>query len=58
MLVEFAPDQQLGWDIVDFEDEISAFFGGRKVDVVNPKYVNPRLKQRVFSEAVIIYDRG
>ncbi len=40
LLVEFAPGHTPGWEIVDIEEELSSLLGERKVDVVNPKYLN------------------
>jgi len=55
MLVEFSPESQPGWEIVTIQDEFSVFFGGRPVDFVNPKYINRRLRDRVLSQAEVIY---
>jgi predicted nucleotidyltransferase len=43
---------------VDIEDELSRLFGGRKVDVVNPKYLNRRLKDRVLAAAQLQYEQA
>lgn len=55
MLVEFSPEAQPGWEIVDIQREFSAFFGGHPVDFVNPKYINRRLRDRVLGEAEVVY---
>jgi predicted nucleotidyltransferase len=55
VLVEFASGHTPGWDIVDIEEDLSTLFGGRKVDIVNPKYLNRRLKDRVLAEAEVLY---
>ncbi len=55
ILVEFAPEHVPGLEIVDIEQELSAVFGGRRVDLVNPKYLNHRLKDRVLASAEVIY---
>lgn len=55
ILVEFAPEDTPGLEIVDIEQELSALFGGRRVDLVNPKYLNHRLKDRVLAEAEELY---
>ena len=44
-LVEFEPGHTPGLAIYDIEQELSAVFGGRRVDLVNPKYLNHRLKR-------------
>jgi uncharacterized protein len=58
LLVEFAPDHTPGWEIVDIEEDLSALLGGRKVDVINPKYLNRRLKEQVLAEAEVLYAEG
>ena len=55
VLVEFAPAHTPGLEIVDIEDELSRLLGGRKVDLVNPKYLNRRIKDRVLAEAEVQY---
>ena len=40
------------------EDELSELCGGRKVDLVNPRYLNPRLRDRVLAEAQVQYAEG
>ncbi len=56
MLVEFEPGHTPGWEIVDIEDELSAIFGGQRVDIVNPRYLDRRLKRRVLDAAVVQYE--
>jgi predicted nucleotidyltransferase len=58
VLVEFQPGRIVGWNIVEIEDELSRLFGGHKVDMVNPKYLNPRLKERILASAQVQYDEG
>ena len=58
LLVEFQPDSTPGWEIVDLEEQLSALFGGRRVDVVNPKYLNHRLRERILRSAVVQYAEG
>jgi predicted nucleotidyltransferase len=55
VLVVFAPGHTPGLEIVDIEEEFSSLLGGRKVDLVNPKYLNPRLKDRVLASAEVEY---
>ena len=47
ILVEFESGHFVGFQIFRVEEELSRLFGGRKVDLVNPKYLNRRLKERV-----------
>ncbi len=56
VLVEFLPGHTPGWEIVDIESELSRLFGGRKVDMVNPKYLNRRLKDRILADARPLYE--
>lgn len=56
VLVEFQPGRTPGWEIIDIEDELSALFGGRKIDMVNPRYLNHRLKDRILASAVVQYE--
>jgi predicted nucleotidyltransferase len=58
VLVEFEPGHTPGWEIVDIEDELGQILGGRKVDMVNPKFLNARLRDRILHEAVVQYDQG
>lgn len=58
VLVEFRPGTVIGWEIIEIEDELSELFGGRKVDLVNPKYLNPRLKDRILKSAQVQYEEG
>ncbi len=55
-LVEFEPGRTPGWEIVDIEEDLSALLGGRRVDIVNPKYLNHRLRERVLAEAEVLYE--
>lgn len=60
VLVEFKPGCHPGWAIIDVEEELSALLGGRAVDLVNPKYLNPHLRSQILENAVVQYeaDRG
>jgi len=55
VLYEFEPGHAVGWDIVDLEEELSRLFGGRKIDLINAKYLNRHLRDRVLAEAEIQY---
>jgi len=55
-LVEFEPGHTPGWDIVDIGDELSQVFGGRYVDIVNPKFILPALRERILGDAVVQYE--
>ena len=58
VLVEFEPGTTVGFRIFDIEEELSRLFGGRKVDIINPKYLKPRLKERILASAEIQYEEG
>lgn len=56
LLVEFEPEQKIGWNLIDIEDEFSRFFGGHQVEMLNPKYLNHRLKERILGSAQLLYE--
>jgi predicted nucleotidyltransferase len=58
VLVEFATGHTPGLAVVDVEEELSALLGGRRIDMVNPRYLNRRLKSRVLAEAEVQYAEG
>jgi uncharacterized protein len=58
VLVEFEPGHKVGWDIINIEEEFSSLFGGHKVDMVSPKYLNWRLRDRILNSAVVQYEEG
>jgi hypothetical protein len=55
LLVEFEPGTVLGFRIFELERELSALFGGRRIDLVPRKYLHPRLRERVLAEARVQY---
>jgi uncharacterized protein len=57
VLVEFRPGTIVGWNIVNIEHELSQLLGHR-ADMVNPKYLLPRLKDRILESAQVQYDEG
>jgi predicted nucleotidyltransferase len=58
VLVEFEPGCTPGFAIVDIEDELSQLLGGRQVDLVSEKYLNPRLRDNVLASAEVQYAQG
>lgn len=56
LLIEFEPGYSPGWDIIHVENDLSRLFGGRTIDIVNPKFLNPRLRQRILDSAVLEYE--
>lgn len=43
--------------IVDLRDELSALFGGRRVDLVLKAGLSPYLAERILSQRVVLYER-
>jgi hypothetical protein len=58
VLVEFEPGHAVGFDIIDMEEELSRLFGGHKVDIVEAKYLNRWLRDRVLASAEVQYAEG
>jgi hypothetical protein len=58
VLVEFEPGQVIGFRIFRIEEELSQLLGGHKVDMINPKYINRRLKGRILATAQVQYAEG
>jgi predicted nucleotidyltransferase len=58
VLVEFEPGHLVGFDIIDMEEELSRVFGGHKVDIVEEKYLNRWLRDRVLASAEVQYAEG
>ncbi|MBL8850574.1 MAG: nucleotidyltransferase domain-containing protein [Planctomycetaceae bacterium] len=55
-LVEFESGHTPGFGIYDIEQELSQLLGGHPVELVNPKYLNRRLKQTVLNTAILVYE--
>jgi hypothetical protein len=53
VLVEFEPGHTPGLAITDLEDELSALFGGRRVDVVTERSLHRLIRDRVLASAVV-----
>ena len=58
VLVEFDRRQPVGFRIFRVEEELSRLFGGHKVDIVNPRYLNHRLKDQILNSAQVQYEEG
>ena len=58
VLVEFESGHTPGFALIRMEDELSAMFGGRKIDLITPKFLNHRIRGRVLSEAEVQYAEG
>ena len=59
MLVEFEPDHIPGlFEIAHMERDLSALFGGRKVDLRTLQDLSRYFRQRVMDEAEVQYVQG
>jgi len=59
VLVEFDPDHIPGFIALDgIEEELSRVLGGRKLDLLTPKSLNERIRDRVLAEAEVEYVEG
>ena len=57
VLVEWEPGHTPGWDIVTIAEELEELFGGRKVDMINPRFIKPRLRDNILNSAEVQYER-
>lgn len=55
VLVEFEPGHVPGLRFIRLQDELSALFGGRPVDLVTPKFLNHRIRDEVLRTAQVQY---
>jgi len=55
VLVEFEEGHTPGLAFIDIQDELSTLLGGREVDLVTPKFLNDRIKDKVMKEAQVAY---
>jgi hypothetical protein len=55
VLVEFEPGHVPGLRFLSIERELSALLGGRRVDMVTPKILNPRIRDQVLHSAQSVY---
>lgn len=59
VLVEFEPDRiPTLFDLVEMEQELSAFLGGRKVDLRTPGDLSRYFRKQVLEEAEVQYAAG
>jgi uncharacterized protein len=58
VLVEFAPGHTPGLAIIDVEDELSALFDGRKVDLLIRQDLSHWIRDSVLAEAEVQYAEG
>lgn len=55
VLVEFQPGHVPGLNFVGIEREFSRLLQGRRVDMVTPKFLNPRIRDQVLRSAESLY---
>jgi len=55
VLVEFEPGHTPGLAFMRMERELSQLFGGRPVDLVTPRFLNHRIRDRILAEAQTQY---
>lgn len=55
ILVEFEAGHVPGLRFIRLEQELSQLFGGRRVDLVTPEFLNPRIRDRVLGDLEIQY---
>lgn len=55
VLVEFQAGHVPGLNFVSIEREFSRMLHGRRVDMVTPKFLNPRIRAQVLSSAELLY---
>ncbi len=55
VLVEFEPGHVPGLQFIRMEEELSALFGGRRVDLITPKFLNHRIRDQILSSAQTQY---
>jgi hypothetical protein len=55
VLVEFQPGHVPGLSFVGMERELSGLLHGRRVDLVTPKFLNARIRERVLRDAKPLY---
>ena len=59
VLVEFELGSRPGMlGLHELEQQLSAVFGGHKIDMVNPRYINRRIRDRVLNEAEVQFAEG
>lgn len=58
IIVEFEPGHVPGLAFIRIEQELSRLLGGRPVDLVTPKFLNERIRDRVLGDAEVQYAEG
>jgi predicted nucleotidyltransferase len=55
VLVEFQAGHVPGLNFVSIEREFAVLLHGHRVDMVTPKFLNPRIRDQVLSSAEPLY---
>ena len=55
VLVEFQAGHVPGFNFLSIEREFSGLLHGRRVDMVTPQFLNPRIRDQVLSSAEPLY---
>ena len=55
VLVEFQAGHVPGFNFVSIEREFSGLLQGHRVDMVTPKFLNPRIRDQILSSAEPLY---
>jgi uncharacterized protein len=55
MLVDFQPGHVPGLDFIKIERELSGLLQGRRVEMVTPKSLSPRLRSQILESAEALY---
>jgi predicted nucleotidyltransferase len=42
----------------EVEEELSDLYGGHRIDLLNPKYLNRRIRERLLREAEVLFAEG
>lgn len=56
VLIEFEPGHSVGYfGLYHVEQELARLLGGHRPDLINPKFLNRRIRDRVLREAQVQY---
>ncbi len=44
--------------LYEVEQELSGMYGGHRIDLLNPKYLNRRIRDRLLREAEVLFAEG
>lgn len=55
VLVEFEAGHVPGLEFLSMERELSQILGGRRVDLITPKFLNYRIRDQVLKDAETLY---